>query len=59
MRTGWIMLIVLLCAAFLISCGKKEDGTTQRGELVRAEVWEIFPGTFACLALRESVWQPL
>ena len=44
MRNGWIMLMVLICVAFLVSCGKKENAVTQRGELVQAEVREIFPG---------------
>ena len=47
MRNGWIMLLVLTCAAFLVSCGKKNDTSAERGELVQAEVWEKFPWAFA------------
>lgn len=47
MKNGWIMLMVLICAAFLVSCGKKNTASAERGELVQAEVWEEFPGAFA------------
>ena len=37
MKRGWLLLIVLLCVAFLISCGKKTEPDEAKGELVRIE----------------------
>lgn len=36
-KSGWILLLVLLCVAFLVSCGKKNPEETEKGELVRLE----------------------
>lgn len=36
-KKGWLLLLLLLCVAFLMSCKKGEDGETERGELVRLE----------------------
>lgn len=35
-KNGW-MLLVLLCVAFLVSCGKGNQEQTDKGELVRTE----------------------
>ena len=37
MKRGWLLLIVLLCVAFLISCGKKTEPDETKGELVKIE----------------------
>ena len=37
MKRGWLLLIVLLCVAFLISCGKKTEPDETKGELVKSE----------------------
>lgn len=42
-KNGWILLLILLCVAFLVSCGKKEAQGQEMGELVRAEAGEFFP----------------
>lgn len=44
MRNGWIMLLVLICVAFLVSCGKKSETASEKGELVQVEVREDIPG---------------
>ena len=36
-KKGWILFLILLCVAFLVSCKGKEDTETDRGELVRVE----------------------
>lgn len=36
-RKGWILFLILLCVAFLVSCGRKEYTEKERGELVKAE----------------------
>lgn len=36
-KRGWILLLVLLCVAFLISCGKDTEPDEAKGELVRTE----------------------
>ena len=33
-KRGWILLLVLLCVAFLISCGKVTEPDEAQGELV-------------------------
>ena len=37
MKRGWLLLIVLLCVAFLISCSKKTEPDETKGELVKIE----------------------
>ena len=36
-KRGWILLLVLLCVAFLISCGKDTEPDEAKGELGRTE----------------------
>ena len=36
-KKGWILFLILLCVAFLVSCKGKEDTETDSGELVRVE----------------------
>ncbi|MDD5804944.1 hypothetical protein ACTQWG_17420 [Blautia sp. HCP3S3_H10_1] len=36
-KRGWILLLVLLCVAFLMSCGKAAEPDEAKGELVRME----------------------
>lgn len=36
-RNGVILLLILICVACLVSCGKKENRDTSQGELVRIE----------------------
>ena len=36
-RNGWKLLLVLICVAFLVSCGKKESHDEETAELVRTE----------------------
>ena len=38
-KRGWILLLILLMVAFLMSCGKKEEPDGGIGELVRIQ-WE-------------------
>lgn len=36
-KNGWILLLVLVCVAFFVSCGKKDTEVAEKGELVRTE----------------------
>lgn len=36
-KRGWILLLVLLCVACLMSCGKDTEPDEAKGELVRIE----------------------
>ena len=36
-KKGWILLLVLLCVAFLMSCGKDTEPDEAKGELVKIE----------------------
>lgn len=36
-RNGWILLLVLILVAFLVSCGKKTTTDQEKGDLVRIE----------------------
>lgn len=36
-KKGWILFLILLCVAFLVSCGRKEYTEQERGELVKEE----------------------
>ena len=36
-KNGWLLLLVLLCVAFLVSCGKDKNVQEEKGELVRTE----------------------
>lgn len=48
-KKGWILLLILLCVAFLVSCGKKESADRENGELVRTEAEGRTPfGFFLC-----------
>ena len=48
-KRGWILLLVLLCVAFLISCGKDTEPDEAKGELVRSEREENLSGTLLFL----------
>lgn len=45
-RNGVILLLILICVAFLVSCGKRENADTEKGELVRIEAEGNFPSAF-------------
>lgn len=36
-KKGWILLLILLMVAFLISCGKDTEPDEAKGELVKIE----------------------
>lgn len=36
-KNGWILLLVLILVAFLVSCGKKNTAQADKGELVKRE----------------------
>ena len=55
-KKGWILFLILLCVAFLVSCKGKEDTETERGELVRVEAQEEGLGLpFQCALRRTSL----
>lgn len=37
-RNGWILFLVLLCIAFLVSCGKEKTAEISQGELIKREI---------------------
>lgn len=37
-KNGWILFLVLLCVAFLVSCGKQKNIDLENGELVKLEI---------------------
>ena len=37
-RNGWLLFLVLLCVAFLVSCGKNKTMQYEKGELVRYKI---------------------
>lgn len=40
-KNGWILFLILLCVAFLVSCGKKTEPDLKDGELVKTETeWD-------------------
>lgn len=45
-KNGWMLFLVLLCAAFLVSCGKRSTEENEKGELVRSEAVGDFPAAF-------------
>lgn len=45
-KNGVILLIVLLCVAFLVSCTKKDTAELKQGELVRIETEGNVPSVF-------------
>lgn len=45
-KNGVILLIVLLCVAFLVSCTKKDTAELKQGELVRIETEGSAPSVF-------------
>ena len=36
-KRGWILLLILLMVAFLVSCGKNTEPDEAKGELVKME----------------------
>ncbi len=36
-KKGWILFLLLLCVAFMVSCGKERGKGPEKGELVRIE----------------------
>jgi len=36
-KKGWILFLLLLCVAFMVSCGKERGKGQEKGELVRTE----------------------
>lgn len=46
-KNGWMLFLVLLCVAFLVSCGKENQENTDKGELVRTETeGDFLPAPF-------------
>ena len=65
-KRGWILLLVLLCVAFLMSCGKDTEPDEAKGELVRIEregyqdgVLLLFCGQRAKVRACRRSWQLL
>ena len=54
-KSGYILFLVLLCVAFLVSCGKRTTEETKMGELVRAEAVGDFPGSFRYNTIGEII----
>lgn len=52
-KNGVILLIILLCVAFLVSCGKRETAELEQGELVRVETEGTMPSVFFCCQASE------
>lgn len=48
-KQGMILLLVLLCVAFLVSCGKKQTAELKQGELVKIETEGTIPQSFSLL----------
>ena len=46
-RNALILLLVLICVAFLVSCGKKDPTNTEKAELVRTEAPGEYPGAYS------------
>ncbi|MDO4307563.1 MAG: hypothetical protein Q4C77_12065 [Eubacteriales bacterium] len=42
-KNGVILLIILLCVAFLVSCGKRDTAEQKQGELVKIETEGEWP----------------
>lgn len=42
-KKGWILLLILVCIAFLVSCGKRETQSSQMGDLVHNGIYMDFP----------------
>ena len=45
-KNGWLLLLVLLCVAFLVSCGKDNSTQEDKGELIRMETEGYFLPSF-------------
>lgn len=45
-KNGVILLLILLCVAFLVSCGKRETADQKQGELVKIETEGEIPQSF-------------
>lgn len=50
-KKGVILLIVLLCVAFLVSCTKRDRAEVKQGELVRIETEGEIPSVFFGLVI--------
>lgn len=42
-KNGWLLLLILLCVAFLVSCGRENTAEGEKGELVKVETTGDFP----------------
>ena len=42
-KKGWILLLVLVCVAFLVKKKKKASGDDRQGELVRSQAEDRVP----------------
>lgn len=49
-RNGWILLLVLICVAFFVSCGKKNQAEDRQGELVKTETVGNAPMVFCFIS---------
>ena len=60
-RNGVILMLILLCVAFLVSCAKRENTeTADKGELVRTETMGNFPWSLCfCIGLTVCEWELL
>lgn len=47
-KKGWILLLVLVCVAFLVSCGKKASSDDRQSELVWSQAEDRFPSACIC-----------
>lgn len=45
-KSGLLLLLVLICVAFLVSCGRKNTEEVNKGELVRLEAVGEIPAAF-------------
>ena len=54
-KKGWILLLVLLCVAFLMSCGKNKEPDEAKGELVRSEREENLSGTLSFFCFKKNL----
>lgn len=49
-KNAVLLLIFLLCVAFLVSCGKKRTAESEQGQLVRIETEGRYPSVFIVCA---------
>lgn len=45
-RNGWLLFLLLLCVAFLVSCGKNETMHSENEELIKTETGWEYPVSF-------------